>query len=95
MFGLRRRRHELEDGRRAGVLAWDLVGGRRVGRGHGLLLGHLVIGVGAEDGDLLALLLGRGGLGARLEQVEGLAVLLCGDGKEDENDEKGGHLRER
>ena len=42
-----------------------------------LLLAVLVRLKCAEEGDLLPLLAGRGGLGLGLQQMEGLAILLC------------------
>ena len=50
--------------------------GGLVGSGHRLLLGLGVLLVGAEDLDLLPLPVQLRRLGAGLEQVQGLAVLL-------------------
>ena len=49
----------------------------RVGFDHRLLLGVRILSVGAEDGDLLALFASLSWLGVRLQQVQGLPILLC------------------
>lgn len=67
---------EVQDRGLAGLGLGDLRLHRHLVGGRWLLLGLLVLPVGAHDRNLLSLLAGRGGLGVGLQQVQGLPVLL-------------------
>ena len=77
VFHLRGRRHVVHDRGTAVDLLLSTWLSIVCGSCHCLLLGLGVLAVGAEDGDLLALPAARSRLGGGLEQVDGLAVLLC------------------
>ena len=70
-------RHVLHNGRPARLLTLHRRLGIDGGSGHRLLLRVRILAEGAEDGDLLALAAGRHWLGFGLQQVQGLAILLC------------------
>ena len=78
-FAGRGRSHKLQDAGAAADLRRILGLVRLVGLGHGLLLRIGELLEGAEYRDLLPLPFELRGLGAALEQVQRLAVLLCKD----------------